>query len=250
MFLIDNSTWKIVSTPNKGRGVYAKKEISPGIVIGDYLGKLVYSSRIMQKRGTFYDMEWNHRYSIYPDLKSPGVHLINHSCEPNCAMYPYKGHTLYIALRRIFPGEELTVQYLLGTPDEEDEKCLDTCHCGSPFCHGTMHNPQFINDAYIELEEQLSGEYFKKIPVKIGEYLSPLKEYPDAVPDYPLYDLFGSAKKSPLVIKEKSLPNVMQIRKLIRESGKQLEYPLVGFRVSGILRGHIVGISFSSVVNV
>lgn len=41
-----------------------------------------------------------------------GTHYINHSCEPNSYMKVQSGHILFMALRHIHPGEEITMDYV------------------------------------------------------------------------------------------------------------------------------------------
>ena len=108
MFLIPEDHWEVRCTKEKGKGIFAKKEIKAGTIIGDYLGKIIKTAEYdldKDKKGLFL-MYFTDRASIYPDLKKPGIHLLNHSCSPNCWIYTFKGHTLFFALRKIEPGEE------------------------------------------------------------------------------------------------------------------------------------------------
>lgn len=51
----------------------------------------------------------------------------NHSCDPNCGLH---GEITFVAMRDIYPGEELTVDYAFI--DNEDYSF--ECHCGSLHC--------------------------------------------------------------------------------------------------------------------
>lgn len=51
----------------------------------------------------------------------------NHSCDPNCGMH---GEITFIAIRDIFPGEELTIDYAFIDNEDYSFKC----HCGSENC--------------------------------------------------------------------------------------------------------------------
>jgi len=138
MFLLGKDFWQIKKTNKKGNGVFAKKNILQGTVISDYLGKVIKMSEYdldLDKDG-LYLMYFSDRAGIYPDLTTPGPHLINHSCTPNCWMYIYRGHTLFFALRDIKPGEELTISYLLSPKDESCNNCTHVCKCDSEFCTG------------------------------------------------------------------------------------------------------------------
>jgi SET domain-containing protein len=59
---------------------------------------------------------------------------VNHSCEPNLVSRIVRGHILYLALRDIQPGEELTIDYRF---DKDVEKVV--CRCGSEKCRGTIN---------------------------------------------------------------------------------------------------------------
>ena len=141
MFLLKDDYWEIKKTKERGYGVFSKKEIKTGTVISDYLGKIINIAEYDlddDKKG-LYLMYFTDQASIYPDLPKPGPHLINHSCTPNCWIYIYHGHTLFFALKKIKPGEELTISYLLSPKDKTCDPCKHDCKCGSKFCTGTMH---------------------------------------------------------------------------------------------------------------
>ena len=86
------------------------------------------------------------KYAIYPDLTKQDIHLINHSCDPNCWILNTNGRVYFFALRDIKSGEELTISYLLPPKDETCNPCTHNCYCGSKRsltslkkCTGTMH---------------------------------------------------------------------------------------------------------------
>jgi hypothetical protein len=58
---------------------------------------------------------------------------INHSCEPNLWM---EDAITLTTRRKILPGEELTVDYVLWLYDTN--WVLDPCKCGSPLCRGRI----------------------------------------------------------------------------------------------------------------
>src|SRR3989338_4241266 len=216
MFLINSSSYKIKKTKNKGGGVFIKKDLEGGTVIGDYLGKIV-SHEEEEDSNVFYGMTRNDDEMILPDPDTAGVNYINHSCAPNCAMYPYKGHMLIVALRKIFTGEELSYLYLVDP--EEGLTFYYACKCGAPWCRGSMVT---------------SWEYSKKfwdtfIVKKQG------KDYAKKLKDETIYDLFGSLKKSPITVADKKLPSKVILRKKIRETGRRLRFPKIGTTVIGVL---------------
>jgi len=241
MFLLPEDYWVIKTTQKKGRGVFAKKDIGAGTVIGDYLGKVIPTSEEddIDESKNFYLMYYHDRASIFPDLKKSGVHLLNHSCIPNCWMYTYKGHTLYFALRHIFKGEELTVSYLVDPQDEECNPCTHLCHCGTILCTQTMHVSQERYDEWVTVDNKIA-EMTKREPVKYGTYLPRLSSYPTTIKDHPVYTLFGSLEKNPEQIDLKKLPGLNAIRQLIRKTGRTLYFSHLNIHILGVFNHLIV----------
>ncbi|MFX1499575.1 MAG: SET domain-containing protein-lysine N-methyltransferase [Promethearchaeota archaeon] len=104
---------------NKGRGVFAKKNIAKGEII-DIAHILLISKRdwnfIEDTILSRYSFEWDDPKYIeeYESAISLSIsQLINHSYEPNVKYnYDYKNKCIeYITLRDIFKGEEITVNY-------------------------------------------------------------------------------------------------------------------------------------------
>ncbi|OGK19085.1 hypothetical protein A3B50_04540 [Candidatus Roizmanbacteria bacterium RIFCSPLOWO2_01_FULL_40_42] len=233
MFLINSSSYKIKKTKNKGRGVFLTKDLEGGTVIGDYLGKIV-SHEEEEDSNVFYGMTRNDDEMILPDPDTAGVNYINHSCAPNCAMYPYKGHMLIVALRKIFTGEELSYLYLVDP--EEGLTFYYACKCGAPWCRGSMVTSWEYSKKFWDtfIVKKQGKDYAKKL-ASFGKELPPLKAYPKKVKDETIYDLFGSLKKSPITVADKKLPSKVILRKKIRETGRRLRFPKIGTTVIGVL---------------
>jgi|SRR6185369_2514444 len=235
MILLADDTWEIKTTRKKGRGIFAKNDIAAGTIIGDYLGKVIRTAEedTHEKEGGMYLMYYHDYASLYPvDVKEPGIHLINHSCAPNCWMYTYKGHTLFFALRHIFPGEELTVSYLLS-PDDDCNPCTHECHCESINCTHTMHLSHDFFNKWDEFEE-IQAKKTKRARITYGKPLPRLGQYPKTIPDDPIYTLVGSSHEPSLILKNKTLPSTQELRKLIRETGKTIALPSLKVKIYGI----------------
>ena len=190
MFLLTDDYWQIKKTKEKGYGVFAKKQIKSGTIIGDYLGKVIKTAEydLDKDRDGLYLMYLTDEASIYPNFKKPGPHLLNHSCAPNCWIYTYHSHTLFFALRNIEPGEELTISYLLSPKDETCKNCPHDCKCESKFCTGTMHLAQ---DKYEKWQKfQNEGKKKTKTPKLVfGKNLLKLTTYPATIPNNPIYTI-------------------------------------------------------------
>lgn len=78
--------------------------------------------------------EVNSRWSLDGSRGGNGTHYINHSCTPNAFMQILHDHILFIALRDITPGEEITIDYE-QTLHSDEKRCI----CGSSNCRGTIN---------------------------------------------------------------------------------------------------------------
>lgn len=193
MFLIKNDSWEIRRTQEKGSGVFARKEIKRGVVIGDYLGKVIKTADYdlnNDKKG-LYLMYYSDQASIYPNLEKPDIHLVNHSCTPNCWLYIHKGHTLFFARRKIKPGEELTISYLLNPNDGTCNPCPHVCKCGSKKCTGSMH---LSKDKYLRWQEFQDDQkgHTRKAKSVFGKNLPKLSSYPEIIPFDSIYEALSS----------------------------------------------------------
>src|SRR5581483_9972728 len=235
MFLIPKDYWKVKKTKKKGLGVFATKDIEAGTVIGDYLGKIIHPDKEddYEKKHGFYSMYYHTKASIFPNPKSLGIHLINHSCAPNSWMYTYKGHTLYFSIRKIFKGEEITISYLLGPQDTDCAPCTDICKCGSFNCSQTMHMPKKKYEAWISHDEKVDKKT-KREKVSLNTKLSPLPDYPKHIQDEKIFTLIGSSQKKPVNYLETKLPSLSEVRKRIRKTGRYAHFEKLNLTLYGV----------------
>jgi hypothetical protein len=71
----------------------------------------------------------------------------NHSCEPNIAL---QGQIVFVAMRDIVPGEELTHDW--ATTDDQDY--VMECRCGRSSCRRTVSGKDWMKK---ELQEKYRG---------------------------------------------------------------------------------------------
>lgn len=242
MFLLPETVWEIQTRTYKNaegkkkqnRGIFAKKDIEAGTIIGDYLGLLIpiKDEEKYENGKELYLMYYDEKSTIFPDVKAPGLHLFNHSCEPNCFMYTYKGRAIYFAIRKIHKGEEMLISYQMSSQDEDCKPCIHICLCGTPSCTGSWHMTEEKYEKWRVFDET-EAKKTRKSREKIGQRLKFLDSYPDKMPDNTFYKLFGSRTKIPKVIKEKSFPSIKTIRENIRTSGRTLKYPKLGITIVG-----------------
>ncbi len=248
MFLIPKDYWEVRYTKEKGKGVFAKKNISPGVVIGDYIGTVIKTAEenVCEKDKGLYLMYYHNQASIYPDRSKNGIHLLNHSCTPNCWMYIYKGHTLFFTIRQIFIGEELTIAYLLSPKDDYCQPCTHICKCASSVCNETMHLSETRYKKWAVFHS-MEEKKTKKSRIRYGKTLPMLTSYPKNIPDNPIYALFGSSQEFPKVLKNNSIPPISKIRKLIKETGRIIYLPSLKLKIIGVVENEIVSESMPTV---
>ena len=119
-------------------GVYATEFIPARKKVIEYTGERI-SRKETKRRSETSDLVYlftlDNYWTIDGSVGGSGAEYINHSCEPNLVSRIVKGHILYISLRNIKPGEELTIDYHF---EKKVEKV--PCRCGSKNCRGTINN--------------------------------------------------------------------------------------------------------------
>lgn len=168
---------KIFKTSNgRGWGLKTRVNIPKGTFIMEYTGEIIDQEESV-RRGKVYDqIGQSYLFDLDYNEKSEAVftidafksgnlsRLINHSCDPNCKIWPvttcnqnpliYK--ICYFSTKFIKTGEELTFDYGGGNDDDEDisdneseaaeagitgtitqrHRTTDLCKCGSEKCRG------------------------------------------------------------------------------------------------------------------
>jgi SET domain-containing protein len=96
-----------------GLGLFATKLIKRAAYIATYRGRRVSTAEAAwrEQRGAKYMFELNSRWVIDGSPRWNVARYINHSCKPNAMPVIRKGRILFVALRAIVPGEEITYDY-------------------------------------------------------------------------------------------------------------------------------------------
>ena len=135
-----------------GKAVCARDALEPGELIAVWSGRIVGAEQLDElppeiRRHTVQVEEGLYLASLSPD-EPPD--FINHSCEPNAGL---DGQVAIVALHRIQPGEEVTIDYAMcdGSPYDEFE-----CGCGSPSCRGRVTGEDWRNPT---LWERYAGHF-------------------------------------------------------------------------------------------
>jgi hypothetical protein len=117
-----------------GKAVYARELIEPGELVAVWSGRIVSTEELDElpediKRHTVQVEEGLYLASHGPD---EGPDFINHSCEPNAGL---DGQIAIVAMTRILPGDEVTIDYAMCDGSAYDEF---ECECGSALCRGRV----------------------------------------------------------------------------------------------------------------
>ncbi len=103
--------------------------------VGEFTGERISNreaARRVARGGRVMICEVGDDWSVDGSRGGNATAFINHSCAPNCFSRITHGRLLFLALREIQPGEELTLDY---TPSQHPGL---PCHCGAPNCRRVL----------------------------------------------------------------------------------------------------------------
>jgi SET domain-containing protein len=128
----------IRKSPIEGRGCFSVAHFKHRRKIAEYTGEKITNAEANRRasRRKLRICAISDRWSLDGSRGGNGTHYINHSCEPNAFMKILYGHILFIALRDIQPGKEITIDYE-STLHSDKKRCV----CGAPSCRGTINKP-------------------------------------------------------------------------------------------------------------
>ena len=139
-------------SPIHGKGLFAIQPISLGDVVavkgGHILTKDEWTTLVGQLGPA--EIQISEELFIAPTRQEDrdGCMLYtNHSCEPNIGV---QGQIVFVAMRDIVPGEELTHDW--ATTDDLNYSM--ECQCGSPSCRGIITGKDWMKQ---ELQEKYQG---------------------------------------------------------------------------------------------
>ncbi len=116
-----------------GKGLFASTPIPARAKIGEFEGEVITLTAARRRAAgqRIVAIVEVGRVAIDAGLTRRGFRYINHSCEPNTYIRIFRQHVEFYALRRIQPGEELTVDY-----GESHHEGRLRCRCGTVSCRG------------------------------------------------------------------------------------------------------------------
>jgi uncharacterized protein len=115
-----------------GLGLFATKPIKRAAYIATYRGPRISTEEAdrRERRGAKYMFAINSRWTIDGSPRWNVARYLNHSCCPNAKPVLRKGRIVFVALRRIEPGEEITYDY----GEEYFEYFFSNGGCRCPAC--------------------------------------------------------------------------------------------------------------------
>lgn len=128
-----------------GRGVFARRDIPPGIRLIEYVGQRITKAESKrraerqygthqsdQTHGAVYIFEINKRHDIDGNVEWNPARWINHSCDPNCEAVLDRGRVWIESVRPILRGEEISYDYGYDWEHYQEHPC----RCGTTACAG------------------------------------------------------------------------------------------------------------------
>ena len=115
-----------------GLGCFATVHLPKGNRIAEYVGEKISrkeAMRRMKRPGGKRISELEADWYIDGSVEGNQTQYINHSCDPNADAFVIGGSLFIFALRKIVPGEEITVDYLNSF--EQDQS---VCQCRTASC--------------------------------------------------------------------------------------------------------------------
>lgn len=153
-----------IGKSKSGKGLFCVKKISNNELVIDYTsGRGEFLSA--KEADAFYGKGNDYILQIGNDLffattKEEDIDdsdFLNHSCSPNCGI---KGKFKIVAMRDIFPGEEITFDYAMSESSDYKMKCL----CGSSNCRKLITGDDW---KIKKLQERYNGFFSEYLQKKI-----------------------------------------------------------------------------------
>ncbi len=103
-----------IARSRAGLGLFATRQFRKREYIVTYRGRRIRNAEAdrLEARGSRYMFEINTRWTIDGSRRWNMARYVNHSCRPNAEAVERRGPIIvYVARRKIKPGEEITVDY-------------------------------------------------------------------------------------------------------------------------------------------
>lgn len=145
---------EVLESPIHGRGLFAREPFARGEVVCVKGGYVFDLATLKSQPGWYCSAEIQVAEDLFigplsEEEREGSMVFSNHSCEPNIGV---RGQIVFVAMREVSAGEELTHDW--ATTDDDDYQ-LD-CNCGAPTCRKVITGQDWRKP---ELQEKYRG-YF------------------------------------------------------------------------------------------
>ncbi len=159
-----SSKTEVQESSIQGRGLFAKALIIKDEIVavkGGYILNEQKWEEIEKKMGSaeIQISEDLHIAPVHKEEREGSMLYTNHSCDPNIAI---QGQIVFVAMRDIPPGEELTHDW--ATTDDNSSSMK--CNCGAKNCRKTITGKDWMKE---ELQEKYKGWFCWYLQRKIDE---------------------------------------------------------------------------------
>ena len=155
---------EIRNSDTEGRGLFANEPIFKGEIVSIRGGHIItrQMEKIIKKPEGYWGYPIADEFVLAP-LNTQEVEdvmmFLNHSCDPNVGIL---GQIIFVAMRNIGSGEELTIDYVMFGANQEPMRC----NCRSANCRGLIT----ASDWQIKkLQENYRGYFSSYIQLKIND---------------------------------------------------------------------------------
>lgn len=137
----------------EGRGIFATKKIEKGEIVAIKGGHIFDKRKLSELEKTLgpAELQIGEDLFIGPvtlEEREGAMLFLNHSCDPNVGA---KGQIVFVAMRDIQPGEEITQDWAMT---DDDETTNMKCNCGSSKCRGVVTGKDWKNK---DLQNRYNG---------------------------------------------------------------------------------------------
>lgn len=155
-------------SPIHGTGLFAAKAIVNGEIVAIKGGYIFDSKTLAKVEATLGPAEIAVADGFYIGPRSEqerdgSMIYTNHSCEPNIGI---QGQIVFVAMRDIQPGEELTHDWATTDDDQYEMQC----RCGAKTCRGTISGQDWRRE---DLRKKYRGYFSWYLQQKIDTASNP-----------------------------------------------------------------------------
>ena len=146
-----------------GRGLFAAEPILKDEVVAVKGGRIISRATLLELQPLLGPAEIQIADDLFicptaEEEREGSMIFSNHSCEPNIGV---NGQIVFVAMRDIAAGEELTHDWAMTDNDDSSTRCA----CGAPSCRGTITGRDWQK---AELQEKYRGYFSAYLAQKIG----------------------------------------------------------------------------------